>query len=44
MSDDIVKWNIGERVMDNWAVDRLIDWAGKGGNKQTKAALQGRAL
>jgi hypothetical protein len=41
VSQDIVKWNIGERVMDNWAVARLIDWAGgKEGNKQAKASLR----
>jgi hypothetical protein len=41
VAQDIVKWNVGERVMDNWAVARLIDWAGgKDGNKQTKASLR----
>jgi hypothetical protein len=41
VAQDIVKWNVGERVMDNWAVNRLIDWAaGKDGNKQTKASLK----
>ncbi len=41
MSEDIVKWNVGERVMDNWAVGRLIDWAaGKEGNPKTKTSLR----
>jgi hypothetical protein len=41
VSQDIVKWNVGERVMDNWAVGKLIDWAaGKDGNAKTKASLK----
>ena len=41
MSQDIVKANPAERVMDNWAVGRLIDWAaGKKGNEKTKASLK----
>ena len=31
----------GERMMDNWAVGKLIDWAaGKDGNEKTKARLK----
>jgi len=41
VSQDIVKWNLAERVMDNWAVGKLIDWAaGKDGNAKTKASLK----
>jgi hypothetical protein len=41
VSQDIVKWNVGERVMDSWAVGKLIDWAaGKDGNAKTKASLK----
>jgi hypothetical protein len=41
VSQDIVKAKPAERVMDNWAVNRLIDWAaGKDGNAKTKASLK----
>jgi hypothetical protein len=41
VSEAIVKANAAERIMDNWAVGRLIDWAGgKDGNKKTKASLR----
>jgi hypothetical protein len=41
VSQDIVKWNVAERVMDNWAVGKLIDWAaGKDGNAKSKASLK----
>ena len=41
MTQDIMKANVTERVMDNWAVGKLIDWAaGKDGNAKTKAALK----
>jgi hypothetical protein len=41
VSHDIVKWNVAERVMDNWAVGKLIDWAvGKDGDAKTKASLK----
>ena len=33
--------NVAERMMDNWAIFRLIDWAaGKNGDKKTKTSLQ----
>ena len=42
MSQDIVKAEPAERMMDNWAVGKLIDWAaGKDGNEKTKATLTG---
>jgi hypothetical protein len=41
VSQDIVKANLAERVMDNWAVGRLIDWAAeKDGDAKTKASLK----
>jgi hypothetical protein len=41
VSQDIVKRNLTERVMDNWAVGLLIDWAaGKDANPKTKASLK----
>jgi hypothetical protein len=41
VSQDIVKWSVAERLMDNWAVGKLIDWAaGKDGNAKTKASLK----
>ena len=41
MSQDIVKARFNDRMMDNWAVGKLIDWAaGKGDNEQTKARLR----
>jgi hypothetical protein len=41
VSHDIVKVKPAERVMDNWAVGRLIDWtAGKDGDAKTKARLK----
>ncbi len=41
MSKEIVKLNLAERVMDNWAVGRLIDWAGgKEGDPKTKKSLR----
>jgi hypothetical protein len=41
VSQDIVIWDVAERVMDNWAVGKLIDWAaGKDGNAKTKASLK----
>lgn len=41
VSQDIVKARFNDRMMDNWAVGKLIDWAaGKGDNEQTKARLR----
>ena len=41
MSQDLMKANACERIMDNWAVERLIDWAaGKKGNATTKESLK----
>jgi hypothetical protein len=41
VSQDIVKANPTDRIMDNWAVGRLIDWAaGKDGDEKTKARLR----
>jgi len=41
VSQDIVKANPVERVMYNWAVGKLLDWAaGKEGNEKTKAMLK----
>jgi hypothetical protein len=40
VSQDLVKTKPTDRLMDNWAVDRLIDWAaGKKGKEKTKAEL-----
>ena len=40
MSQDIVKRNVAERMMDHWAIFQLIDWAaGKNGDKKTKTKL-----
>ncbi len=40
MSNEIVKANLAERVMDHWAVGKLIDWAGgKDGDGKTKKKL-----
>ena len=42
VSQGIVKANPTDRVMDTWAVTRLIDWAaGKDGSETTKAKLRG---
>ena len=41
MSEAIVKASPSDRIMDNWAVGRLIGWAaGKNGNEKTKADLK----
>jgi len=41
VSQDIVKAKPADRIMDNWAVGKLIDWAaGKEGNPKTKASLK----
>jgi hypothetical protein len=41
VSEDIVRAKLGERMMDNWAVGRLIEWAvGENGNEKTKEALR----
>jgi hypothetical protein len=41
VSEDIVKVKPGERIMDSWAVGKLIDWvAGKDGDLKTKAELK----
>jgi hypothetical protein len=41
VSQEIVKANLAEKAMDNWAVGKLIDWvAGKEGNQKTKASLK----
>jgi hypothetical protein len=41
VSQDIVRAKPAERMMDHWAVGRLIDWAaGKDGNAKTKASLK----
>jgi hypothetical protein len=41
VSQDLMKVNACERIMDNWAVERLIDWAaGKNGNAKTKESLK----
>jgi hypothetical protein len=41
VSQDIAAWNPSDRLMDNWAVGKLIDWAGgKEGNVKTKASLK----
>lgn len=38
---DIVRANAADRVMDGWAVGRLVAWAaGKDGSKETKAKLR----
>jgi hypothetical protein len=40
VSQDVVKIKRTDRVMDHWALGKLIDWAaGKEGNETTKAAL-----
>jgi hypothetical protein len=40
VSNDVVKIKRTDRVMDHWALGKLIDWAaGKEGNETTKAAL-----
>ena len=41
MSQEIIKADPTDRIMDTWAVTRLIDWAaGKDGNETTKARLK----
>ena len=41
MSQNVVKANIAERMMDNLVVALLIDWAvGKKGNAKTKESLR----
>ena len=40
--EDIVKAKPAERMMDNWAVGKLIDWAaGKNGNDEDEGDAQG---
>ncbi len=41
VQDTLKSRNARERMMDNWAVERLIDWAaGKKGNAKTKESLK----
>jgi hypothetical protein len=41
VSQDIVKAKPAQRVMDNWAVGKLIDWAaGSDGDAKTKGSLK----
>jgi hypothetical protein len=41
VSHEIAKANPTDRMMDNWAVGRLIDWAaGKDGKEKTKESLR----
>src|SRR5262245_40125074 len=41
VSQDIAKANPSDRIMDNWAVGKLIDWAaGKDGKPKTKESLK----
>jgi hypothetical protein len=40
VSQDVVKIKRTDRVMDHWAIGKLIDWAaGKDGNETTKSAI-----
>jgi hypothetical protein len=41
VSQDVVKLHVDERIMDNWAVSKLIDWpAGKKDAEETKEKLR----
>ena len=44
MADDVVRGKPGDRIMDNWATGRLIDWAAGKAGETTKEAIRKEIL